>query len=105
MKSLHTELSSKPGFDSELLEDFEESSIAWYVMVRAAERFRSLNNRFANNLETDIEPLAEEAKKVLAEMEGGSQNISLDSKYVFEMVRYGESKLHNVSAFLGGIAS
>lgn len=29
----------------------------------------------------------------------------VDDKYVKEMLRFSDSKLHNVSAFLGGVAS
>jgi len=31
--------------------------------------------------------------------------VSIDDKYVREIIRYSDSKLHVVSAFLGGIAS
>lgn len=33
------------------------------------------------------------------------ESIKLDEKYVNELTRFGDSKLHNVGAFLGGIAS
>lgn len=29
----------------------------------------------------------------------------LDSKYAFEMTRFSDTKIHTVSAFLGGVAS
>jgi len=32
-------------------------------------------------------------------------SIKVEDKYVNEMIRFGDSKLHNVSALLGGIAS
>jgi amyloid beta precursor protein binding protein 1 len=32
-------------------------------------------------------------------------SIKVEDKYVNEMIRFGHSKLHNVSALLGGIAS
>ncbi len=31
--------------------------------------------------------------------------MKIDDKYVKEMLRFSDSKLHNVSAFLGGVAS
>jgi hypothetical protein len=36
-------------------------------------------------------------------MDDGSMKI--EDKYVHEIIRFGDSKLHNVSAFLGGVAS
>lgn len=32
-------------------------------------------------------------------------SIKIDDKYVKEMIRYSDSKLHTVAAFLGGVAS
>ncbi len=32
-------------------------------------------------------------------------SVKIEDKYIREMIRYGDSKLHAVSAFLGGVAS
>ena len=42
-----------------------------------------------------------EAKKITDQFEVQA----IDDKFLQEMLRFGRSKLHNVSAFLGGVAS
>ncbi len=36
---------------------------------------------------------------------GNDPSIKVDDKYLIEMIRYSDSQIHNISAFLGGVAS
>lgn len=35
----------------------------------------------------------------------GDESVSIDEKYFYEMVRFSDTQVHTVSAFLGGVAS
>ena len=87
----------------------EDSSVKWFVMVRAVEQFRDNNEgRYPGVTEGQDDFLALRAEvdsimSQIAPMDDGS--IKLEDKYIKEMIRFGDSKLHNISAFLGGVAS
>jgi hypothetical protein len=78
-------------------------------MVRAVEQYRDKNEgRYPGTTEgkDDFPELRSEVNSILSQifpMDDGSMKI--EDKYVQEMIRFGDSKLHNVSAFLGGVAS
>jgi hypothetical protein len=41
----------------------------------------------------------------ISKIEGVDPELKIDQKYADEMCRFSDSKIHTVSAFLGGIAS
>ena len=53
------------------------------------------------NLAADLELLKPKAKA----MTGAFGGADLEDKYLQEILRFGRTKLHNVSAFLGGVAA
>jgi hypothetical protein len=48
--------------------------------------------------------LHEEAKEIFAKVSPNGTG-KIDEKCIFELVRYADSRLHTVAAFLGGAAS
>ncbi len=82
--------------------------IQWYVAVRAAEAFRTKNGgRYPGqtaNWQGDVEGLKQEAAIVLEKISYEGQG-KVDDKYLQEITRFADSKLHTVGAFLGGVAS
>lgn len=89
----------------------EESPAPWYVAVRAVEEFRNSHDGLYPGLrEQDIEANFSELKanvdKIMKEVNPENDPaIKVEDKYVREMLRFSGSKLHNISAVLGGIAS
>ncbi len=78
-------------------------------MVRAVEQYREKNDgHYPGTTEgkNDFDGLKAEVNSIMSQilpMDDGSMKI--EDKYVHEIIRFGDSKLHNVSAFLGGVAS
>lgn len=111
MRAPHLEL-TKPQYDDLMAEFYnDDSSAPWYVAVRAVEDFRDLHSGVYPGLrQEDIEgnftELRTNVDKIMNELNPGNDPaIKVDDKYVREMLRFSGSKLHNVSAVLGGIAS
>ncbi|CDW84911.1 nedd8-activating enzyme e1 regulatory subunit [Stylonychia lemnae] len=98
-----------PDFDDLLNELFDDESAApWYVVIRAVENFRAKNQRHPGQSEDQFEPdflsLRQEVDSILSKISpDGSAKI--DDKYIREIIRFSDSQLHVISAFLGGIAS
>ncbi|CAE7323665.1 AXR1 [Symbiodinium natans] len=96
--------------DEELQDD--DSLVAWYIALRAADRFREDQNHWpgelcgdgASDLAGDMATLTGLATKVLSSYKA---SVSVDSvtKMVEEVVRYGGCELHTTSSVLGGIVS
>ena len=99
------------------LEDDETPSL-WYVLLRCIEQFRESNGgkyagAFDHNAEgssaENIAKTKEEFDKIKAIADGLIEKITpgkgWDEKYLHELLRYSDSKLHTVSSFLGGVAS
>ena len=89
----------------------EESSAPWYVVVRAVEEFRSKHNgTYPGLTEQDIEDNFAELRAIVDGImmkvnPNNEPSIKVEDKYIREILRFSGSKLHNVSAILGGIAS
>ena len=89
----------------------EESSAPWYVVVRAVEEFCSKNGgRYPGvrdpDIEGDFEALKAEVNSIMSKVNPESNPaIKIEDKFIREIIRFSGSKLHNVSAVLGGIAS
>jgi hypothetical protein len=58
-------------------------------------------------MSNDLPALRSEVDSIMSQIiaAGGDESWRIDDKYVKEMLRFSDSKLHNVSAFLGGVAS
>lgn len=88
-----------------------ESSASWYVALRAVESFRDHHQgRYPGYTESDIEKdlplLKSEVNMIMRRINpDNNPSICLDDKYLIEMIRYSDSHIHNISAFLGGVAS
>ena len=111
MRSPQAELAS-PQYEDLMAEFYnEESSAPWYVAVRAVEEFREKHGGVYPGLrEEDIEGDFAEVRGYVDAIMGEvnpdkEEGIKVEDKYVREMLRFSGSKLHNVSAVLGGIAS
>lgn len=81
----------------------DESPAPWYVAMRAAEGFRDKNGRLPDENE-DLSVLKEIATDIMKQI-FPDDSVKLDENLLKEMVRFSDSKLHNVGAFLGGVAS
>jgi len=89
----------------------EESCAPWYVAVRAVESLRDKN--YGRNpgytekaLEGDFAALRAEADAIMSKVNPeNNDGIALKDQYLREMLRFSDSKIHTVSAFLGGVAS
>jgi hypothetical protein len=90
-------------------EFYDDESVApWYVACRAAEAFRDKNNRYPGErdqeIASDLESVRKEAEEIMKKVIP-DDSVKLDDKYIKEIVRYSDSKVHTVGAFLGGVAS
>ena len=78
----------------------------WLVAIKAFEKVAHEAGDAAaiesGPAESDLSKLKEEAKQITTAM---GQESELDESYLKEMLRFGRAKLHNVSAFLGGVAA
>lgn len=88
-----------------------DSSAPWYVVVRAVEAFREKNGgRYPgvtqSQIETDFSALSGEVDAIMSRVNpDNDESIKVDDRYVREILRFSDSKIHSVSAFLGGVAS
>lgn len=80
----------------------------WLIAIKAFEQAASKSanpSAFSDdpaNHATELAAIKAEAKAITDAME---QESELDERYPKELLRYGRSKLHCVSSFLGGVAS
>ena len=80
----------------------------WLIAMKAFEKAAAKSANPAafsddqNNQEADLAAMKLEAKAMTDAME---QESEIDERYLKELLRYGPSKLHCVSSFLGGVAS
>lgn len=86
----------------------EDSSVQWYVAVRAVEKFRTSHGRYPGNtkenLESDIEELSGIATELVTSL-GADDSFDYNYDYVHEIARFSNSCLHNIGALLGGVAA
>eukprot|EP00047_Mylnosiga_fluctuans_P002424 m.224464 g.224464 ORF g.224464 m.224464 type:complete len:519 (-) comp11095_c0_seq1:1309-2865(-) len=83
-----------------------DSNLTWEVVLRAADRFyssrRHLPGEFDKELEDDVMELKSETSSLLAAL--GVQG-PVPEEHIQELCRFGAAELHNISAFIGGIAA
>ena len=88
--------------------DPDASCPRWFIAMKAFEKAASRSASpatFSDNLDqnpSELLVMKEEAKAMTDAM--GMED-ELDERYLKELLRYGRSKLHCVSSFLGGVAS
>jgi len=112
MRSPQDEL-TKPDWN-DFADNFSDpdSCCQWFVLVRAVESFRNKHGgRYPGHTEVQIDSdfpvLRAEVDAILKQInpEGDNASVKIEDKYVHEMIRFSDSKLHTVGAFLGGVAS
>eukprot|EP01094_Clydonella_sp_ATCC50884_P002975 TRINITY_DN1228_c0_g1_i2.p1 TRINITY_DN1228_c0_g1~~TRINITY_DN1228_c0_g1_i2.p1 ORF type:complete len:488 (-),score=181.48 TRINITY_DN1228_c0_g1_i2:31-1494(-) len=81
-----------------------ETSIAWYLAMRAEERFHTKYNRHAgaddSQVETDLPMLKEECTALLSELSLPAETVP--DEMLHELCRFGGGHLHTMAAFIGG---
>eukprot|EP00347_Sterkiella_histriomuscorum_P009093 403342543 len=98
-----------PDYSDFVNEMYDNESVApWYVCMRAVEQFRMRNGRYPglhdSQLDQDFQSVRQEVSGIMSQiMSDGS--LRIEDKYIKEIVRYSDSKIHTVAAFLGGVAS
>jgi len=92
-------------FASQLSED-PVSNIVWYFALRGVDIFYTQHKRYPGSEDStvaaDVETLKAIVQKLLSDL---SINVSLDAKYIKEIVRFGAAELHPIASLIGGIAS
>jgi amyloid beta precursor protein binding protein 1 len=108
LRSIAQELDS-PEYEDFMNEFYDDESLApWLVTVRAVEEFRQQNGRYPGETESQMDDDFNALKTITTSIMQKvipDDSIKLDDKYIKEIVRFSDSKLHSVSAFLGGVAS
>jgi len=86
-------------------------NIHWYFALRSSQIFRAQNNRYPGvspsdgtklDLESDSSALIKINEKLFSDFKIRSKTIP---ECLTEIARYGASEIHNVSAFIGGVAA
>lgn len=87
------------------LED-PDSSLAFYVLLRAADRFFEEHQRFPGEYDDQVEEDVATFKAVAVALlsENGIQS-TIKEELIHEVSRFGASELHNIASILGGLAS
>ena len=106
MRSIEEELQTPDWEDvQDEFADPSNTTVRFLLAMKAYEAATELGNASLGeidaNLAADLEILKVEAKKLTDSAGVGA----LEDKFLQEILRFGRSKLHNVSAFLGGVAS
>lgn len=87
------------------------SALSYYALLRAADRFREENGRYAGataeteTAEDDLRLLRGCVVKVKAELGGSIQSSSLWCDEVDEVCRCAGGELHTVASYVGGVAA
>lgn len=99
---------------SELINDEDQpegKNIMWYILMRAVGNFQAKHSRYPGEADSDVAgdiPLLRTEVDAMLQsfnIKLGEQLVGQVDEYVQEAVRYGACELHNIAAFLGGVAS
>ena len=106
MNSVTQEL-GQPDWNLSVADDWwdETSPVKWFVAMKA---FESVKVRVGHDLGEDFEKHEEEFQLLKDEAKLITSRFTdqpVADKFLREILRFGTSKLHNVSAFLGGVAA
>jgi len=78
----------------------------WYILVRAAERFYNEHKRYPGERKDYAEDYYELKKHADALVkEFNLTETQIADEPIFEICRYGNSQLHSIAAFIGGVAA
>lgn len=110
-RSLEQEFAPETARVSKLASELEnpENNLSFYVLLRAVDRFYATHNRYPGffddklELETDIATLKSFVNSVLSELSLPASSVK--DEPIHEMCRFGASEMHNIAAFVGGVAS
>jgi amyloid beta precursor protein binding protein 1 len=110
-RSLEQEYTPETAQVSKLASELEapENNLSYYVLLRAVDRFYATHNRYPGffddklELETDIATLKSFVNSVLSELSLPASSVK--DEPIHEMCRFGASEMHNIAAFIGGVAS
>jgi len=86
-----------------------ENNLSYYILLRAVDKFYSTHSRFPGffddklEMETDIATLKACVNVVLGEL--SLPATSVKDEPIHEMCRFGAAEMHNIAAFIGGVAS
>ena len=107
MNSFSNELNT-PNWSKDVADEYMDPANSCSRFLIAMKAFESVweegNNQLGEvdgNLAADLQLLKPKAK-AMTDAFGGAE---LEDKYLQEVLRFGRSKLHNVSAFLGGVVA
>ena len=107
-RTIEQELSEPDWMEDVMGEWFDPDATPprWLVALRAFENIANSTNpdigKDVTKAEEELVLLREEAKKITDTF---SPDAGVDDKYLKELLRFGRTRLHNMSAFLGGIAA
>ena len=85
----------------------QDSELAYYVLLRAADQFYSLYKFFPGSREGALESDIVQVKSIvttLLQRWGVAAQLIRDEQ-IAELCRYGAAEIHSVSAFVGGVAA
>jgi len=78
----------------------------WYILVRAAERFFNEHKRYPGEIKDYAEDYYDLKKHTDALVkEFNLSETQIADEPIFEICRYGNSQLHSIAAFIGGVAA
>lgn len=101
---------TKEPFTEDICGEFfdPDSSVQWYVAVKCAEMFRTKFNRYPGdtkeNIEDDVNEMSGYVPDLLKNL-AADESFEFNYNHIHEIARYSNSCLHNIGAFLGGVAS
>jgi NEDD8-activating enzyme E1 regulatory subunit len=109
MNSIHNEVAGKYSEDAKddiMSEAWDPaSSVPWLMVLKAYEKIRDSDKPTIGNAIGDEDDL----NRLKAGVETMRNEFGLaepiDEKFTKEVLRFGNSKLHNISAFLGGMGA
>eukprot|EP01129_Flabellula_baltica_P010235 TRINITY_DN4302_c0_g1_i1.p1 TRINITY_DN4302_c0_g1~~TRINITY_DN4302_c0_g1_i1.p1 ORF type:complete len:535 (-),score=136.40 TRINITY_DN4302_c0_g1_i1:44-1618(-) len=84
---------------------FTEGNGVWYLALRGAERFYAAHQRYPGengNPEDDFEEYKNITEQFLQEV---NQTDAVPDSFLKEIARFGNSQLHSIAAYLGGVAA
>jgi hypothetical protein len=98
------------------LHEPENTCHVWHIVCRCVEEFRLEKGRYPGLFDHNDDSMTESRQKakeefecIQAKVDGYVSKITpdkkVDEKFVREIMRFSDSRIHTVSSFLGGIAS
>ena len=106
MRSITEELNT-PDWSSVQYSFYNENDcVKWLIAMRAFENLRSKGHDLGedeSNQDAEYTLMRQECDAILALI--GAENGVVEEKYIRELLRFGTAKIHNISAYMGGVAA